>query len=222
MRQPTRGLNVTIFDAGVQTHRWFPSRPSDDHVGRSWSIRGLHSCHDTPDQVAFPVARHCAVAGFSGPLGDHYLLWDGAPAALIGHPPRPAQRPSGPQTPGQLTAQLTAALHIQFLVNRFVAHLHLRLVRELSAQHLRDLLRAPPLTQPSLHPGTQHRIGGQFARFGTPGPLLGFGLGQPGPIPDPRTRPPTATGLANRAVAPQLPANRRRGPTQLSSDLPHA
>ncbi|MGH3857729.1 MAG: hypothetical protein ACRDR6_30410, partial [Pseudonocardiaceae bacterium] len=24
------------------------SRPSDDHVGRSWSIRGLHSCHDTP------------------------------------------------------------------------------------------------------------------------------------------------------------------------------
>ncbi|MGB6160967.1 MAG: SPASM domain-containing protein, partial [Pseudonocardiaceae bacterium] len=41
-------LDLTILDTGVLTHRWFPSRPSGDHTDRSWSIRGLHTCNDTP------------------------------------------------------------------------------------------------------------------------------------------------------------------------------
>jgi hypothetical protein len=46
--QPARGLGLQIIDAGVLTHEMVPSQPSDDHIGRSWSIRGLHTCHDTP------------------------------------------------------------------------------------------------------------------------------------------------------------------------------
>jgi hypothetical protein len=37
-----------MLGPGVLTHRVVPSQPRDDHEGRSWSIRGLHTCSDTP------------------------------------------------------------------------------------------------------------------------------------------------------------------------------
>jgi hypothetical protein len=53
-----------------------------------------------------------------------------------------------PQAARQLSAQLTTALDEQRLVDRFVAHVHARVLRELDPEPSRDLLWRPPRLQP--------------------------------------------------------------------------
>ena len=70
------------------------------------------------DQIAFPVAGHGSVIDVGGPLGNHDHVRDLAPrvdAALV-----PALGAASAQTVVQFPAQLTAALHIQRLVDRLV------------------------------------------------------------------------------------------------------
>ena len=56
------------------------------------------------------------------PADIHHARDPAAP--LVGPPPRPAQRPPGPQVRGQLPAQRPAALHVQRLVDRLRRHPH--------------------------------------------------------------------------------------------------
>src|SRR5664280_479756 len=78
------------------------------------------------DDVALPVARNGTIVCFGRPLGDHDHPRQ-APALL-----RPALGTaggaSGTQTAGELPAQLAAALDEERLVDRLVAHPHLRVV----------------------------------------------------------------------------------------------
>src|SRR5664279_5075692 len=78
------------------------------------------------DDVALPVARNGTIVCFGRPLGDHDHPRQ-APALL-----RPALAAaggaSGTQTAGELPAQLAAALDEERLVDRLVAHPHLRVV----------------------------------------------------------------------------------------------
>lgn len=81
------------------------------------------------DEIALPMARHRAVVDLGGPLGDVDHPRDPSPAIdaaalLAGGAPRA-------KASGQLTALLAPALDEQRLVDRLVAHPHLRVVREL-------------------------------------------------------------------------------------------
>jgi len=78
------------------------------------------------DEITFPVAWHGAVVGFCGAFAEHDHAGDAA--ATVGGSAGLAGRSSGPQAPRQLTAQLASALHEQRLVDRLVAHAHLRVV----------------------------------------------------------------------------------------------
>ena len=78
---------------------------------------------------------------------------------------RPAPPPAGAQHPGwQLAGQPTQFGTVDRLIDRLVHDMPRRLIRELAAQRLADLLRAPPLLQPLGHELPQHRISGDLAR----------------------------------------------------------
>src|SRR5262249_55754142 len=151
-------------------------------------------------------------------------------------PPGAARRAAGAQARRQLPAQRPAALHIDRLVDRLVAHPHLRLIRELPGQHRRDLPRRPPFHQPGLHILPQPpvpreprpprrgpscgagRRGGPAPPPPAPGtpPAPGSGFpppprgagGRPGPPPTPRRDPPAARPPA----IPPRSANDRNRP----------
>ena len=84
------------------------------------------------DQVALPVPGHRPVVGLGRTLADVDHVRDPV-LPLPGLTAGVAQRPPGAQTPGQLTAQRAARLHIQRLVDRLGGHPHLRIVGELHA-----------------------------------------------------------------------------------------
>jgi hypothetical protein len=74
------------------------------------------------------VARYGTISDCGGAFGDVDHAGDPAPsfdaAALL------ADGSSRPQTSGQLTLQLAPSLHEQRLVDRLVAHPHLRVIGE--------------------------------------------------------------------------------------------
>ena len=80
------------------------------------------------DEVAFPVARHGPVINLGGSFGDVDHPRDASPA--VGGAALLAAGASGAQASGQLTTQFAAALDEKGLVDRLVAHPHLRVVRE--------------------------------------------------------------------------------------------
>jgi hypothetical protein len=86
------------------------------------------------------VARDGAVISLGGTLADVDHVRDPI-LALMGLAARATQRPPGPQALGQVTAQRSAGLHVQRLVDRLGRHPHLRIVRKLAAQPSDDLLR---------------------------------------------------------------------------------
>jgi len=102
------------------------------------------------DEVALPVARYGSVLGLCGTLADHDLLGDEALAfpadAGSGYPERPATA----QTSGELAPQHAAALHVERLVDRLVRDSHRLIMREIQAQPVGDLLRAPRRCPPAI------------------------------------------------------------------------
>jgi hypothetical protein len=130
------------------------------------------------DQIALPVPGHRAVGGLGGPLADVDHARD--PATALPGPgtvARFAQRASGTQTFGQLTAQFPASLHVERFIDGFVGHLHLRAIGISPGQHPGDLFGAVPLDQQRLHLGAQRRAATQLASFRSARPLLTAQLG---------------------------------------------
>jgi hypothetical protein len=98
----------------------------------------------TQDQIAFPMARYSPVRDFCRSLADHDHVRDLA-RVLRGRPSRTPDGTAGAHVLMQVNSQVTAALHIECLVNRFGAHPHLLPVREHCRQVVTDLGTAPGL-----------------------------------------------------------------------------
>src|SRR5258706_5618455 len=82
---------------------------------------GLAGVAGTDDQIAFPMARHGAIGGLGGALGDVDHPHDLAAASLAAGARLAAATPRL-QTRGELFAQLTPALHKDRLIDRLVRH----------------------------------------------------------------------------------------------------
>src|SRR6516162_4777957 len=97
------------------------------------------------DQVAFPMARDCAVVGLGRSFTDVHEVADLALtiAGVLRERRRPSRRTLRAQIASQLLAQRAAGLHEQRLIDRLVRHAHLRIIGELAHQPTRDLLRRP-------------------------------------------------------------------------------
>jgi hypothetical protein len=122
-----------------------------------------------------------------------------------------APPPTRAQHPGrQLAGQPAQFGTVDRLIDRLVHDAARRLIRELAAQRLADLLRAPPLLQPLGHEPPQHRISGDLTRPrpGTP-PHSQLVRGE---------RPVLAT--ARIPVPAQLTGDRRRTAAYLLRDRP--
>src|SRR5674476_45512 len=118
---------VRIATSTASAERWLSRwRRSRNRLVRSTSVPTAVRPAFAQDDVALPVARNGTIVCFGGPLGDHDHPRQ-APALL-----RPALGTaggaSGTQTAGELSAQLAAALDEERLVDRLVAHPHLRVV----------------------------------------------------------------------------------------------
>ena len=89
------------------------------------------------------MARHGPVGHFRRALADHDLGGDEGLATTPSARPRHPQRPPCAQAGGQLAAQRAPTLHVERLVDGFVADAHGLIVREVEPQAAGDLLRAP-------------------------------------------------------------------------------
>src|SRR6266545_6480611 len=132
-------------------------------------------------QVAFPVTRYGSVLDLGRPLADVDHVGNPA-AALVGFPPRLAQRPTCTKMNRELTAERASALNVDRLIDGLVRHPHLRVVGELAAQFNSDLARAQSLHQFGLHETAQLEIAAQLGRLRSTGIELGSALGVAGPI----------------------------------------
>ena len=151
-----------------------------------------------------------AVGGLGGAVADHQHRIREPAASLLRIPVRDTPGAAGAQRPGQLAPQLAASLQVEGLIDRLGRHLHLRPLRELEPQPVRDLPRTPVLVQPILDRGMQ---------FGSRLKLAWFGAGA-----STRRHPlrgPRMVAAALWSVPAQLPGDRRRRPPQPSRDPPH-
>jgi hypothetical protein len=146
------------------------------------------------------VAGFAAAGGRRGPLADHRHAGQRPGPAGI----RPAVRltppAAGPQHRRQVPAQPAQFRPADGLIDRLVHQVPPGIAGELGAQRPADLLRAPAFLQPARHELAQHRIADELAAA-RPGPPF---RSQPLRC----ERPVLPAGL--RAVAAQLPADRRR------------
>ena len=149
------------------------------------------------------MAGHGPVGGLGGPLADHHHV--AKLAGVCAATPRAALGPPGPQTAGQLPAQLAAALHLQGLVDGSVAHPHHGMASKLDPQPSRDLHRRPPLGRPAADPLGQRPMC-QLRGLGPPGLLAGRVGGPATP----------GSGLGRRWRRP--PATPWRSPSQPGGD----
>src|SRR3954470_6752082 len=104
------------------------------------------------DEVPLPVARHRPIGRLRRALADQDLGGDAGLAPSAAARPRHPERPPGAQASGQLAAQRPAALHVQRLVDGFVADPHGLIVREVEPQTASDLFRAPGRGPPPVLP----------------------------------------------------------------------
>jgi hypothetical protein len=116
------------------------------------------------DQVALPVPRYGPAGRLGGPLTDHRHACQRAGPAGVRATVRLAATSASPEHPGQVYA-------VDRLVNGLVHEVPPGIVRELAAQRMADLFRAPPLLQPAGHELAQYRIAHQLAAAGPPPPL---------------------------------------------------
>src|SRR5436309_2941628 len=134
------------------------------------------------------------VLHLSRPLADQQLVNHEAAVALRRPVPRNPQRPTCPKTSGQLSAQRSAALHIERLIDRLMRQTHRLIIGEINAEASGDLLRAPALS---------------------PAPVLARSPTPPAPA-DLRTRdaavgPLHSPGKPRLHIGPQLRVHRELG-----------
>ena len=132
------------------------------------------------DQIALPMAGHSPVFCFGRTFRDHHHVGDRADSGPM--TPRPTLGSTRAQTAGQLPAQLTPALDIERLVDRFVTHLHHRIVRVFKAQAPGDLVERPELLKTLDDPCQEGRRGDHLGRLGPTGLLLRPNVAAPGAV----------------------------------------
>src|SRR3712207_6558574 len=91
------------------------------------------------DEVTFPVPRHRPISRFRRAFADQDLGTNEGFAPPAAARSWHAQRPSGAQAGGQFAAQCPAALHVQRLVDGFVADAHRLIVGEVESQAMSNL-----------------------------------------------------------------------------------
>ena len=89
------------------------------------------------------MARNRTIGGIGRTFADQHFWTDKGFATAAAACPRNPQRPAGTQACRQVTAQPTAALHIQRLVDGLVADPHCSIFRKIETQAIGNLLRAP-------------------------------------------------------------------------------
>ena len=104
----------------------------------------------TQDEVALPVTGYGAVLNCGGTLADENLRRHEGLATTSLSRLKIAQRPSRAQVGGELTSKGTAPLHVQRLVDRFVADAHCRFIREVDRRAMSDWFRTPRTRPPSM------------------------------------------------------------------------
>ncbi len=165
------------------------------------------------DEVAFPVAWYRPVLRLRRTFTDHDHRLGEARLTADRLAARAAAGASRAQGPGQLPAQFSAALDVEGLVDRFVHHVHLRLIGEAPAQALADLFRAPLAIQSVLDEVPQRGVLADLAGLGARPAGIRPGLGRM------RSVVPLATRV-HGPVAANLPADRRRAAAKLGGDRP--
>ena len=115
---------------------------------------------------------------------------------------------SATQAARQLTAELAPTLDEQRLVNRLVAHLHHRIIRELETQSRRDLLRTPQLLEPRRDLDYEPRMF-QLRPLRPSNGLSSSTVCPPGPV------------VGDSAIGRDLPGDSRGSPAELASDRRH-
>jgi hypothetical protein len=117
------------------------------------------------------MPRQRPICHLGGPLADVDHVADPRlplPVSAL----RFTHRPTGPQTPGQLTFQLPFSLHIKGSIDGFVGHPHLRIIGEIGSQPAADLFGTVLGVEPSHHLGVQGWVIGQLGGSVSPQPLL--------------------------------------------------
>ena len=167
--------------------------------------RALHERSDrrpvpgAHDQIALPVTGLQTIRNLSGALIDHPHR--GQPSA-----PLQATQPPAPAPATHRSGDLDCRI-VDRLIDRFLAEPPRRLPDEHLPELVRDLLRAPPLTQQLPDRFGQHRVEGDPPRPRSARPEPGGALGLVRAIP--------AVGFA---VSADLAADRRRCAAELQRD----
>ena len=192
------------------------------------------------------MPRHRPISHRRRALADHDLRGDEGLAPPAGAGPRDAQSPAAPQAGGQVTAQGSAALNEQRLVDGLMADAHRLVLRIVEPQAPSDLFRAPRRGPSSVLPGS---VTAALPRHGRPvdrrpvrgddraGQTILHGLPQRRVdrqlgwlwaarravgVPLCGRRPVVQTAPTGSRVPPQFPGDGRCGPLQAAGDLPHA
>ena len=122
--------------------------------------------------------------------------------------------PAGPARTKRLVTlkfltQRAAALNVEGLIDRLVAHPHSLIIGKVLYQFRRDLLRRQTPVEPGNHCPTQPQISIQLGESGSLSGLIGQ------PVRSPRGVHPVTQ------VTPDLPADRRRMNPERGRDRPH-
>ena len=165
---------------------------------------------DADPMIRSPSQWPATLRSLASSFAEHHFVADLACRVQLCSPWFPGfSAPS--QVPVQVNADVTAALNIEALIDRLVRDLQLGLAGEHDREVITDLLRTPVLPQPLLHGRGQEPVI-ELARFGPAGSEHAAFLRGIGPV---------AAGC-RVGVTAQLPADRRRGPPQISCDRTNA
>ena len=120
--------------------------------GATWKSLRRHMVPEAAETELRAQIERAITAGIHPTHIDAHMAAAMLPELLDAARPRHPQRPPGAQAGGQLAAQRSPALHIQRLVDGFVADAHGLIVREVEPQAAGDLFRAPGRGPPSVLP----------------------------------------------------------------------
>ncbi|BBZ66859.1 hypothetical protein MINS_22880 [Mycolicibacterium insubricum] len=146
---------ASIIVVATDSAVWSTGRCSRivNRVLRSTSVP-IALAHSFPqDQITFPMPGYRPVFGFGRAVADGVHIVELAAALLMS--PGLARGTFSRQALVQISAQLAPSLHVEALVDRFVAHLRQLVIRVVAGQHIGDQLRTPPVVHPVFDLGAQ-------------------------------------------------------------------
>jgi hypothetical protein len=165
-----------------------------------------------------PVTGHGAIGGLGGTVADGEDLPRGIHPGAPGMATRFARRSLRGQAVVQIGAQTATGLHIQALVDGFVAHLHQLVIGVIPGQYLRDQLRAPPVIHPVFDSPTP-RVVDELKHLGPASFPRCAGMRHPGVIIPVGVAVALNLAIHDGAVTSNLGAD--LGTTQTSVSAPH-